>query len=201
MKYFDVKGYEGQYVINEYGQVRPVGSHHMLVGTIDKKGYISVSLGEPHYVHNLVAAVFLINPDNKPILEHIDGNRSNNHYTNLRWVSEYTDLPDYTYKAYFFSDLIATFNTAAEAALKYGISPEEVQQSALAGRNSIYGIRFHAHLPKKKNGYRVLKNGHEVGIYDNLDTAALVASASTKTAMACIEHGTPTLDNYYIELA
>ncbi len=137
MKFFDVKGYEGKYVINEYGQVRPVGSHRMLVGTIDKKGYVSVSLGETHYVHNLVAAVFLTNPDNKPILEHIDGNRSNNHYTNLRWVTEHTDLPNYYYKAYFSNELIATFDTAAEAALKYGISPEEVQQCALSGRNSI----------------------------------------------------------------
>lgn len=40
-----------------------------------------------HSIHILVAKYFCDNPDNKPIVNHIDGNKLNNHYTNLEWVT------------------------------------------------------------------------------------------------------------------
>lgn len=39
------------------------------------------------YQHRLLAQTFLENPDNKPICDHIDRNKSNNSLSNLRWVS------------------------------------------------------------------------------------------------------------------
>lgn len=43
-------------------------------------------------IHRLVAIAFIPNPDNKETVNHIDGNKLNNHYTNLEWntVSENT---------------------------------------------------------------------------------------------------------------
>lgn len=38
-------------------------------------------------VHRLVAAAFIPNPENKPCIDHIDGDRANNHADNLRWVT------------------------------------------------------------------------------------------------------------------
>lgn len=39
------------------------------------------------YVHRLVAQYFIPNPENKSEVNHIDANKSNNHISNLEWVS------------------------------------------------------------------------------------------------------------------
>lgn len=42
---------------------------------------------ESHRVNRLVALHFCDNPDNKPEVNHIDGNKQNNHHSNLEWVT------------------------------------------------------------------------------------------------------------------
>lgn len=45
-----------------------------------------------YYVHRLVASVYVPNPDNKPYVNHIDGNPHNNNYKNLEWVTNAENL-------------------------------------------------------------------------------------------------------------
>lgn len=57
------------------------------------KGYLRVYLSKNgkrkhHKVHRLVAQAFIPNPDNKPQVNHIDGNKKNNSITNLEWVTD-----------------------------------------------------------------------------------------------------------------
>ena len=43
-------------------------------------------------VHRIVATVWIPNPDNLPQVDHIDGDRENNHVSNLRWVTALQNL-------------------------------------------------------------------------------------------------------------
>lgn len=51
-------------------------------------GYARCNLGkQKKRVHRLVAEAFIPNPDNLPIVDHIDGCKTNNNVENLRWVT------------------------------------------------------------------------------------------------------------------
>lgn len=74
------------------GSVRPVKGR-LLKPRKNKDGYLDVCLclnnrRRVHkLVHRLVAQAFIPNPENKLEIDHIDGNRSNNCITNLRWAT------------------------------------------------------------------------------------------------------------------
>lgn len=81
------------YSINELGQIRNDATGHILKPFINKaNGYPTVSLwrnnrSDNQTVHRLMAEAFIPNPDNKPTIDHIDGNRQHNSLDNLRWAT------------------------------------------------------------------------------------------------------------------
>ncbi len=59
---------------------------------ISSSGYVNVSLaneeGSKSFgVHRLVAMAYCGNPEGKPIVNHKDGNKQNNHFLNLEWCT------------------------------------------------------------------------------------------------------------------
>jgi len=89
-KWTHIDGLSIGYEISSYGNVREnFGDHYEeLKLSTNSKGYKLLYLkGATYRVHVLVAKAFVDNPENKTMVRHIDGDKSNNHASNLVWVS------------------------------------------------------------------------------------------------------------------
>lgn len=89
----DIAGYVGLYRITQDGRVFSVRANKFLSPKIDKDGYLEYCLcvnaiRKCVRAHRLVAAAFLDEAaPEKFQINHIDGDKENNHYTNLEWVT------------------------------------------------------------------------------------------------------------------
>lgn len=99
----EIKNYEGLFKIDEYGNVYRISYSkpkkytnknlpYILKTREDKDGYVKITLSDKgkaksYFVHRLVAMSYIDNPNNYNIVNHIDGNKKNNHYSNLEWCT------------------------------------------------------------------------------------------------------------------
>ena len=85
-EYITVDGYH----VTTSGQVWSLRKKccRLLNGWLDREGYRYYDIkGKCVAGHRLVAEKYLPNPNNLPIVDHIDRNRQNNRLENLRWVT------------------------------------------------------------------------------------------------------------------
>ena len=83
-----IQVFNSNYYISNFGRVYNKRSGKITLSPEGKGKYSRVKInGKKYRVHRLVASIFIPNPDNKPFVDHIDGDRYNNRADNLRWVT------------------------------------------------------------------------------------------------------------------
>lgn len=96
-----IEGFKMRYLISNYGRLLYASQTHgysfmslcndkdgyKIVGIVNSKG-----IKKMKRIHQLVALSFLKNPNNYPIVHHLDNNRQNNFYLNLKWCSNQQNL-------------------------------------------------------------------------------------------------------------
>ena len=131
------------YSISNDGQVRNDKTNKILSQST-QQDYKHVTLNidgkaKRMKVHRLVAQTFLENPENKPYVNHKDGNRSNNNVSNLEWVTPSENTKHAVKTGLFISRvakpvnqysldgmLMMTFPSSAEASRQTGTSQEKI---------------------------------------------------------------------------
>ena len=88
----DLNGFESKYTITSDGKIYSTYLNDFIKPFHSKGGYVRVKLNygdrsKKYMVHRLVAMAFLPNPENKPQVDHVDRDRTNNNVENLQWVS------------------------------------------------------------------------------------------------------------------
>jgi hypothetical protein len=164
----DIIGYEGHYQISNLGRVKSFKNGERIIGTNNKPnsaGYIDIQLclyaKVKHFtIHRLVADHFCAKKDVvNPVVNHIDGDKLNNNYLNLEWVSNSEnhlhaislglrkkggDL-SFSKKVHQYNrngEYIKSYNSVIEASVELGINRHNIAQCARGKCKTYKGYIF-----------------------------------------------------------
>lgn len=195
MEWRNVVGYENYLQVNRNGEIRSIErliprakrgnvliQSKVLTPHPDPKGYMKIRTSVDGKktnikVHRAVAEAFIPNPFNKPQIDHIDGNKSNNSVDNLRWVTNRENY-DYSYANGSRQNSIAALQNAKK-------TPEYQQKvkDAVLKRCS-------------KKTYCFTRDGKYVCEYPSASEAGRAVGGTPSGVVGCCNGKYPTYKNY-----
>lgn len=182
------------YRVSSFGRIKDP-RERVTYGTDSKCGYKIIGIRTVNIkVHKIVAETFITNPDNKPLVNHIDGNKTNNCITNLEWAT-HSENVQHAYdtglnktRRIIQYDLelnkISEFNSAAEASRKLNILSTSISGCLTNYKGAQYTGDFifrYADEPLdptpiiKRNSKRVIQydlHGNEIKKFDSIKDAS-----------------------------
>jgi len=155
-KWRDIKGFPNHKISN-LGRLKSFGVKKegvIIKGFLDKDGYRRhfmryKNISKNKLAHRLVAEAFIPNPENKPQVNHKDGNKLNNKVDNLEWCSSQENIAhacetglrknkgEHNVKA----KLKAYEVDQIKHALSMGVAPKNLAKEYGVTRTTIYDIK------------------------------------------------------------
>lgn len=201
-----------RYYITSEGNVlsRHKSVEKTLKNVIDKSGYYFVNLrgkkkNKIGKIHRLIALAFIENPENKPFVNHIDGDKTNNSINNLEWVTNAentnhavrTGLHNHG-KAVLQLDMnnkiLNRFASAQEAAIKTNIERRNISSCCRGRKKTAGGYKWCYENPentktnasKPRPVMQLSKTGQIMEIYNSISSASRAIGCSlTRIREAC----------------
>ena len=130
------------YEVSTFGRVRK--GDLILKTSLTTNGYPRVHLRKDKkdhtlMVHRFVAKAFIPNPNNYPVVNHIDGNKTNNNVKNLEWCTSLMNL-HHAYKTGLMRDPnVLTPEQAKELKMMYkrGATRKELEKKFKISKGSV----------------------------------------------------------------
>jgi len=152
-------GFENKYLISSHGRVLGIGTYNTckkgeLIGIYKKNGrngymqarFFDNGRAKTIEIHSLVAKAFIPNPNNLPMVNHIDEDKTNNHVENLEWCdnaynirySHAKPVDVYTKNGRY----IETLDAIIDAGKKYNVGHSLVSRNCRLKKWSCGGYQF-----------------------------------------------------------
>lgn len=168
----DINGFEGLYQVSDTGEVKSLSrvkpnnrgtqqvNERILHKRTDKDGYFAVCLSKDgkHYgkrVNRLVADAFIPNPENHPVVNHIDEDKQNNNVSNLEWCTVKHNTLHGTgriktamaqgravQKINLEGDVVEEFYSTCNASTKTGIPQSNIYKACSGERHTAGGYKW-----------------------------------------------------------
>lgn len=137
-----IEGFDN-YMVSNCGNVLNTRKNTFLTPYKEKNGYLRVNLSKngkckKFLVHRLVAEAFIPNTDNKPFIDHINTDRTDNRVNNLRWVTQKENQNNNLTKEKLSTATKNERNPSAKSVLQFSLDGKFINKYDFIKQSGIY---------------------------------------------------------------